>query len=85
MMRWLVDECVDAELVDQLRQRGYDVAYVAADGSGSTDPQILLRARSEDRVLLTEDKDFGDLVFRHRLALPGVVLLRTLPEDRAVK
>jgi predicted nuclease of predicted toxin-antitoxin system len=84
-MRWLVDECVDAELVRQLRHRGHDVVYVAADGSGSTDPQVVLRAREEDRVLLTEDKDFGDLVFRFRLALPGVVFLRILPEDRAIK
>jgi hypothetical protein len=84
-MRWLVDECVDAELVNQLRHRGDDVVYVAADGSGATDPQVLLRAREEDRVLLTEDKDFGDLVFRFRLALPGVILLRILPEDRAIK
>lgn len=84
-MRWLVDECVDAELVKQLRNRGHGVAYVAADGAGSTDPQVLLRAREEDRVLLTEDKDFGDLVFRLRLALPGVILLRIPPEDRAIK
>lgn len=84
-MRWLVDECVDAELVKQLRHRGHDVVYVAADGSGSTDPQVLLRAREEDRVLLTEDKDFGDLVFRFRLALPAVVLLRIPPQDRAIK
>lgn len=84
-MRWLVDECVDAELVKQLRHRGHDVAYVAADGSGSTDPQVVVRAREENRVLLTEDKDFGDLVFRFRLALPGVVFVRILPEDRAIK
>jgi len=70
-MRWLVDECVDAELVKQLRHRGHDVVYVAADGSGSTDARVLQRAREEDRILLTEDKDFGDLVFRFRLALPG--------------
>lgn len=84
-MRWLVDECVDAELVRQLSRRGHDVVYVAADGSGSTDPQVLRRAREEDRILLTEDKDFGDLVFRFRFALPELVLLRILPEDRAIK
>ncbi len=84
-MRWLVDECADAELVRQVRYAGHDVVYVAADGSGATDPQVPKRARQEDRVLLTEDKDFGDLVFRLRLALPGVVLLRILPEDRAIK
>jgi predicted nuclease of predicted toxin-antitoxin system len=84
-MRWPVDECVDAELVKQLRYGGHDVVYVAADGSGATDPQVLQRAREEDRVLLTEDKDFGDLVFRLRLVLPGVVFLRIPPEDRAIK
>jgi predicted nuclease of predicted toxin-antitoxin system len=84
-MRWLVDECVGAELVRRLRNEGHDVAYMAAEGAGATDPQVLQRAREENRVLLTEDKDFGDLVFRLRLALPGVVLLRILPEDRAIK
>jgi uncharacterized protein with PIN domain len=83
--RWLVDECVDAELVRRLRGLGHDVAYVAEEAAGLTDRAVLKRAHEESRLLLTEDKDFGDLVFRARLAVPGVILLRLAPEDRAIK
>jgi predicted nuclease of predicted toxin-antitoxin system len=75
-MRWLADECVAAALVDRLRGAGHDVSYVAEAGSGATDAAVLGLAHDEDRLLLTEDKDFGDLVFRSRRAVPGVVLLR---------
>lgn len=43
------------------------------------------RANSEERLLLTEDKDFGDLVFRHGRAVPGLVLLRIQPSRRLRK
>ncbi len=56
-VRWLVDECVDAGLVDQLRAVGHEVAYVAEVVPGVTDPEVLRRAREEDRSLLTEDWD----------------------------
>jgi hypothetical protein len=75
-MRWLADECVDAGLVDQLREAGHDVSYIAETASGASDATVLNRANAEDRLLLTEDKDFGDLVFRSRRDVPGVVLLR---------
>jgi hypothetical protein len=75
-MRWLADECVAAALVDRLRGAGHDVSYVAEAGAGATDAAVLGLAHDEDRLLLTEDKDFGDLVFRSRRAVPGVVLLR---------
>ncbi len=84
-MRWLADECVDAAVVMELRRLGHDVAYVAEQSSGLTDPEVLTKARQEDRLLLTEDKDFGDLVFRSQLAAPGVILLRLAQEDRLLK
>jgi predicted nuclease of predicted toxin-antitoxin system len=84
-LRWLADECVDAALVAELRHLGYDVTYVAEQSAGLADPEVLKQAREGNRLLLTEDKDFGDLVFRSRLAVPGVVLLRLSPEDRHLK
>lgn len=59
--------------------------YVAEQSAGLADPEVLKHAREGNRLLLTEDKDFGDLVFRSRLAVPGVVLLRLSPEDRHLK
>jgi Domain of unknown function (DUF5615) len=79
-MRWLADECVDAALVRRLRGAGYDVIYAAEVASGATDAQILRRANDEDRLLLTEDKDFGEFVFRWHMTVPGLVLLRVAPE-----
>ena len=62
-MRWLADECVDAGLVLHLRADGHDVAYMAEIMPAASDLEVVTRARAEGRVLLTEDKDFGDLIF----------------------
>jgi predicted nuclease of predicted toxin-antitoxin system len=75
-MRWLADECVDAAVVVLLRQAGHDVSYIAEIASGLTDAEALRLAYDEQRLFLTEDKDFGELVFRFRLSVPGLVLLR---------
>jgi hypothetical protein len=79
-VRWLADECVDAALVSRLRGAGHDVVYVAELASGISDTEVLQLAQSNGRVLLTEDKGFGELVFRSKLTVPGVVLLRIDPE-----
>ena len=78
-MRWLADECVDAALVRRLRGAGHDVIYAAEVASEATDAQILRRANDEHRLLLTEDKDFGEFVFRLHMTVPGLVLLRVAP------
>jgi len=84
-VRWLVDECVDAGLVSHLRDAGHDVVYVAEIAPAANDTEVMTRARTERRVLLTEDKDFGDLVFRGRASIPGVVLLRIDPALHELK
>jgi predicted nuclease of predicted toxin-antitoxin system len=63
-VRWLIDESVDAALAVELRNAGHEVIYVAEVDPRANDLDILLRAEREDRLLLTEDKDFGELVFR---------------------
>jgi len=84
-MRWLVDECIDAGLVAHLRDAGHDVVYMAEIAPAANDAEILARARSDGRLLLTEDKDFGDLVFRRGGEVPGIVLLRLDPAMHALK
>ena len=79
-MRWLADECVSAALVARLRHAGHDVVYLTDFVPGATDTQVLQRARDEHRLLLTLDKDFGDLVFRANQAVPGLVLVRIDPD-----
>jgi predicted nuclease of predicted toxin-antitoxin system len=75
-MRWLLDERVDFALVEWLRQAGHDVAYVPDLSPQASDIEVMHLAATDARLLLTEDKDFGDLVFRHALPVPGVLLLR---------
>jgi predicted nuclease of predicted toxin-antitoxin system len=73
---WLADECVAAPLVDWLRSAGHDVLYVAESAAGLSDADVIALASHERRLLLTEDKDFGDLVFRRGHPVPGIVLIR---------
>ena len=53
--------------------------------SGATDAEAPRRAREEGRLLLTEDRDFGELVFRSKSAVPGLVLLRVDAEYAFLK
>ena len=58
------------------RASGHDVLYAAEAAPGESDPTWVTRAEQDERVLLTADKDFGELVFRDGLSSYGVVLLR---------
>ena len=81
-MRLLADENFPGEAVAALRRHGHDVAWVRADAPGSTDPQVLARAMAEARVLVTFDKDFGELAYHAGLpATCGVVLFRISPDS----
>ncbi|GAA4353504.1 hypothetical protein GCM10023185_14180 [Hymenobacter saemangeumensis] len=75
-MRLLADENLEAPIIRQLRLGGHDVAAVAEISPGIMDEDVLALANQENRLLLTIDKDFGDLIFRHRLPHAGVFLCR---------
>jgi predicted nuclease of predicted toxin-antitoxin system len=75
-VRLLADEGIDAAIVAHLRAHGHDVVYVAELSPGITDDAVLELSRTDQRVLMTSDKDFGELVFRLRRALVGVLLVR---------
>ena len=76
-MRWIADECLSRSIVEHLRADGHDVLFVAERHGGISDTLILQMASAEQRLLLTHDSDYGDLLFRDRtLTAPGVVFLR---------
>jgi len=75
-MRFLADEGVDGSIVDALRRDGHDVRWIAEDLDGIKDDVVLEAAVRDARILITEDKDFGELVYRQRLHHRGVVLIR---------
>ncbi len=73
----LADENVPQDVVTALNADGHDVTSMRDVGPGSLDSQVLALAVSEDRIVLTFDKDFGELAFRlGQEATPGVILLR---------
>lgn len=80
-MNFVADECCDALMVAGLRLDGHDITYVLESAAGSDDATVLASAANDFRVLLTEDKDFGELVVRLKLPAHGVVLIRMDPSD----
>lgn len=75
-VRFLADENCDFAVVRALRTRGYDVYAVAEVTNRSDDSELLTQAFREKRILLTEDKDFGWLVYVSHADSAGVILIR---------
>jgi predicted nuclease of predicted toxin-antitoxin system len=84
-MRFLADENSEAPVVAELRVAGHDVLYIIELGGSPTDDQVTDLANAEQRILLTNDKGFGEKVFRSQRTLPGVVLLRFKQDDALLK
>ncbi len=81
--RFLANENFPLDIVTWLRNRGDDVVHAAESMSGAADEQVLAATRSENRVLLTFDRDFGELVFHKAHEPPrGIVLFRVLVHSR---
>ncbi len=85
-MKFLIDESADARLAPYLSRLGHDVALVAADYSqGLGDPEVLALAEREQRILITFDRDFGELVFSKGQGHAGVLYFRLGPIDLVVE
>ena len=87
-MNFLADESVAMPIVRELRRLGHDVMSIKEISPGMADHVVLSTGVTEQRVVLTFDKDFGELAFHRRLpAACGVVLFRlngaTPDEDNA--
>lgn len=84
-MYFLANENFPFDAVEALRQNGHDVAWIRVDSPGISDPEVLSRAQKENRILLTFDKDFGELAFRSKLsATTGIILFRIKAPSGAV-
>lgn len=75
-MKFLADEGVDISIVRKLREVGFDVFYVIEEIRSLNDDELLQIAYSENRILITRDKDFGELVYRLNKLHTGVILIR---------
>jgi predicted nuclease of predicted toxin-antitoxin system len=79
-MRFLANENIPLPSVNRLRMAGYDTAAIAEGLSGAKDAEVLARAASEGRIVLTFDRDYGELIYRLGLPSPaGVIYFRFDP------
>lgn len=84
-MRLCANENISEDCVVKLRQNGHDVLWIRENAPGSTDEEVLARAHRENRLLITFDKDFGQLVFQQGAqASHGVILFRIAQLSSAV-
>jgi len=81
-MRFLVDECTGPAVARWLRRQQHDVFSVYEQGRGMSDDEVIQKAFAENRILITDDKDFGEKVYRERHPHRGIILLR-LEDERA--
>lgn len=84
-IKFLVDENVDFPIVQFLRNEGFDVASVAEDCPSIDDVSILKKAYEEKRIVVTNDKDFGNLVFELNLKARGIILFRLEDQSSRAK
>ena len=82
---FVADENFDFAVVKQLRENGFSVLAIAESFSSIADPQVLQIAVDRKSILLTEDKDFGELVHRLRMSHCGILLVRLLKMSSAEK
>ena len=85
---FVADENFDLNIVELLRQESYFIKSITEIAPSIADPQVLAIAVEQKAVVLTEDKDFGELVYRLRLPHCGILLIRPMkmnPAEKAVR
>lgn len=75
-MKFLADENVDKPIVESLREQGHVVYYLLESDLGAADDKVIQEANKQSGLLITADKDFGELVFRQGHITGGVILIR---------
>ncbi len=76
MDKFVADESVDFRLIKSLRESGFEVIAIIKDNPGLSDDEVLAFTYNKQAILITEDKDFGELTFRLRKPAFGIILLR---------
>lgn len=81
-MRFLVDECTGPKVAAWLRGQGHEVFSVFEEARGAEDDDVISKAYAKGWILITNDKDFGEKVYRERRPHRGVIFMR-LGDERA--
>ena len=75
-MKFLADENIGYKIIKPLRELGFDIKSILEINKGLADSAVLSLADKDSRILITTDKDFGELVYLNKLVHRGVILLR---------
>jgi predicted nuclease of predicted toxin-antitoxin system len=84
-LRFLADVNVEKRIVEHMASAGFDIKWIADYECGMGDDAMLDMVRSEGRILLTNDKDFGQLVFLQKRVAAGIILFRVRGQDVHLK
>ena len=85
MIRFLADVNIEKGIVDYLSQNGYDIKWITDFNCEISDEDLLKMANDEKRVLITNDKDFGELTFLQKQSSAGIILLRIKGQNTTEK
>jgi predicted nuclease of predicted toxin-antitoxin system len=85
MMKFLIDENVGYSIIQYLRDKGFDLKSVSELFPSRDDVFIINTAYKEERIIVTNDKDFGYLIFKTKMPPPAIILLRFKDESPSVK
>ena len=77
MLKLLIDECIGKRLYRLLIEKDFNLKFVGDWKRGATDEEIIRESIKEKAIIVTEDKDFGEMIFRRKLKPHGIVLFRT--------
>lgn len=81
-MRFLCNENIPIKSVHILRDNGLDVIAISEDSPGTQDEEILKKAHQTNSIIITFDRDYGELIFKRNLPSPkGIIFLRFIPKS----
>lgn len=84
-MKFLLDSCISGFAAKELRNAGFDILWIPEAGKDPGDEEIIKKAFEEDRILITADKDFGELVFLFNKPHSTIVRLVDIPAKKQGK
>ncbi|MBL8028388.1 MAG: DUF5615 family PIN-like protein [Fibrobacteres bacterium] len=84
-MNFLVDECCGSKFAKALAQLGHNVEFAGDVCKGATDISVVQLAQKNNSIIITEDKDFGELLFRYGYVMPGLILIRLDVDELALR
>ena len=77
----IADECLNIVIIKTLKDNGWSVLSISEEYPGISDKEIIQLSIREQKIIITQDKGFGDLFFKEGLEPHGVILIRAMPDD----